>query len=306
MINQVTFEESKSLWEKAFQKNSLRVPFLTWDWHKNWNEILGHSFKPLYLSVDNEIVAPFVKKNNEVIFSGGEEIADYLDLIGPDSQKADAWRQIIEYLKTHSINSLSLRNVPQDSPTMQFFKTIPSKIVQEDTTPQITLPSEWPAYVESLPYKYRHELERKIRKFDREHTGVTFSISTDPKKDIDILLSLMELDEQKKIFLTPAMIIFFKKTADTFADSISLLYITIQGNPASATLSFIEDGICYLYNSGFDKVKHKNAGFYLKAQSIRYAIEHQCKTYNFLQGNERYKFDLGGSDFFVYKIMYKI
>jgi lipid II:glycine glycyltransferase (peptidoglycan interpeptide bridge formation enzyme) len=127
-------------------------------------------------------------------------------------------------------------------------------------------------------------------------------VSTHPQKDIETLLSLMELDEQKKTFLTSEMKLFFKKTAETFTDSVSLLFITIHGEPASAILSFIQDGIYYLYNSGFDKVRHKNAGFYLKAKSIRYAIEHKCKLYNFLQGNERYKFDLGGKDFFVYRI----
>jgi hypothetical protein len=302
MINQVTLEESKNLWEKAFQENSPRVPFLTWEWHNNWSEILGGSLEPYYLIIDNNIVAPFVKKNNEVIFSGGEEIADYLDLIGPDSQKMNAWKQILPYLKTKNITSLSLRNIPQDSSTLHFFKTIPAEIRQEDTTPQITLPPEWTTYVESLPYKYRHELERKIRKFDREHTEVKFIASENPAKDIDILLSLMELDDRKKLFLTPDMKLFFTKTAETFRDSISLLYITIHNEPASATLSFLEDGTYYLYNSGFDKTNHKNAGFYLKARSIRYAVEHGCKQYNFLQGNERYKFDLGGRDFFVYSI----
>jgi hypothetical protein len=303
MTSQVTFDKAKIIWEAAFQKNSLHVPFLTWAWHNNWNEVFGKSFEPFYLVIDNEIIAPFVKKNNQILFSGGEEIADYLDLIGLDAKKADAWKQIIGYLKIHSINTLSLRNIPQNSSTLQFFKTIPeAQIVQEDTTPQITLPTQWTTYVESLPYKYRHELERKIRKFDREHTEIQFNISKDPGKDIEILLSLMEKDDQKKIFLTHPIKLFFKKTAETFADSISLLYITIHGEPASATLSFIEDGIYYLYNSGFDKVRHKNAGFYLKTKSVQYAIEHKCTVYNFLQGNERYKFDLGGKDFFVYSI----
>jgi hypothetical protein len=80
------------------------------------------------------------------------------------------------------------------------------------------------------------------------------------------------------------------------------LYIALGDKKIAATLSFIYEGTLFLYNSGFDKVCCANAGFYLKAQTIKRAIENGLKSYNFLQGNERYKYELGAKDFEIYSI----
>jgi CelD/BcsL family acetyltransferase involved in cellulose biosynthesis len=303
MINQVTLEELKSHWT-----NPLQIPFLTWAWHNNWQTVFGDSYKPFYLLIDNTVIAPFVKNGQTILWSGGEEIADYLDLIGPDEAKASAWPQIIELLKKENISSLNLRNVPENSPTISFFKSLSNATVtQEDTTPTATLPATWDAFVESLPSrKYRHELERKIRKFENEHLDAEIIVSTNPGEDINILISLMEKDEAKKTFLTPTMKTMFTKTAAIFKDTISLLLLKMGDKYAAATLSFVVHDTYYLYNSGFDKDCCPNAGFYLKSMGIKYAIEHGGKIYNFLQGSERYKYELGGKDFFVYSIKYNL
>jgi len=43
-----------------------------------------------------------------------------------------------------------------------------------------------------------------------------------------------------------------------------------------------------------------------KAMAIKRTIEKGLKQYNFLQGNEAYKYHLGGCDFFVYTIKHAI
>ena len=303
MINQVDLSGSREIWVRAYSANTLHVPFLTHQWHVNWKEILGTATEPFYFVINDDILAPFVKEEGTVFFSGGEEGSDYLDIIGPDDKKKSAWTELIPYCKNQHINRLVLRNIPENSPTLQFFQTIPSAVIEkEDTTPKMPLPGSWEAYVESLDRKDRHELERKTRKFEREHEGAVFTESADSAHDIEILLDLMEKDEDKRKFLTPAMKEFFRRTAATFADSISLLTVNIGGQHASATMAFKNHDGYYLYNSGFDKNNFPNAGFYAKAMSVRHAIEEGRKEYNFLQGHERYKYELGGKDFFVYKI----
>ena len=99
MINQVTLNDSQSLWNDAFKKNSLHVPFLSHAWHVDWWNVFGKEYSPLYLHCDNAVIAPLVVKDQTVIFSGGEEGADYLDLIGPEQLKESAWAQILPFLK---------------------------------------------------------------------------------------------------------------------------------------------------------------------------------------------------------------
>ncbi len=303
MINQVSFQEAKDSFTQALAKNTIQAPFLTWEWHNVWFNTLGSSYSPLTFLLDEDIVASFAVKADELIFAGGDEIADYLDIIGPDQKKQAAWEQIIPTLRDLNIKNLTLRNIPENSATKSFFSTRPlTTVEQEDTTPQFQLPKTWELYTESLSKKYRHELERKIRKFDREHPDSEIIESTNPAQDISVLFSLMEKDEAKKQFLTADMKEFFTKIASIFSHQTSLRYVALGDKKIAATISFIMNTTHYLYNSGFDKDCCSIAGFFLKAMNIKHAIETGATMYNFLQGNERYKYELAGEDFGVYKI----
>lgn len=303
MVKQIDFSESKSIWDDAYKRNDIHAPFFDWRWHNDWFSILADGWNPYTLLTDDDIIVPFARKESECIWSGGEEIADYLDIIGSSEKKSIAWDHILTFLKQENITSLSLRNIPQNSPTISFFRNLESTIIkEEDTTPQLSLPSSWDIYTESLSKKHRHELERKIRKFNREYPDGQIIQSTHPSGDIHILLDLMEKDEDKKIFLTPTMELFFQKITETFSQDITLRYIALGDKKIAATMGFITGGVTYLYNSGFDKECCANAGFYLKAMNLQHAIDNNIHTYNFLQGNERYKYELGAADFFVYSV----
>lgn len=303
MMTRKNITDIKNIWDTALANNDSRAPFFRFAWHALWFDVLGKNWEPYLLVVDDAVIAPFARKGNEIIFSGGAEISDYQDLIGPNEKKQDAWQQIATYCKNDGVTALRFHNIPQSSPTISFFQTFPdATVAQEDTTPIITLPATWEAHIESLPYKERHELRRKFRKIKKEHHDPTITKSTDPARDIAILLTLMQKDEKKHQFLTPDMTVFFQRMAETFARDISLLIVYMNTEPAAAVLSFMADQSYLLYNSGFNRECCPYAGFYLKAMSIQYALENGFKEYNFLQGNERYKYDLGGKDFFVYSI----
>lgn len=264
------------------------MPFSTFEWVTSWHETIGKEWELNILKIDT-IIAPFARKGNEIIFAGGDEVADYLDIIGTDEAKKKAWGGIIEFLKKDGVISLHLNNIPENSPTLEFFKThITSVMKQEDTTPITALPP-------TLDKKNQHEMERKIRKFERKHENILFVES----KNIDILFSLMKLDPRKKIFLTPEMEEFFRRIMKQFG---SLTVLTVDKNPAAAILTFSVSDTLMGYNSGFDETNFSGSGFYLRAIMLKRAREVGYKNFNFLQGSERYKYELGGKDFFVYKI----
>lgn len=306
--------DTKVLWDRIYKTHPIQAPFFTYNWHDVWFRTLGASAQPFALLASSSVIAPFAKDGDVVIFSGGKEVADYLDLIGPDDKKKDAWRDILSFLTKSGVTKLRLHNVPESSPTLSFFTklmrnhvsdnlTVPTvSITHEDTTPIISLPSTWSTYVAQLAYKDRHELRRKIRKFHREHPQAQIIPGVDPQKDTDDLLRLMRMDSAKDAFLTPQMTHFFKEIITTFHDTIDLLFLLIDGERCASTLSFFTKDAYLLYNSGFDEVRHSNAGFYLKAMSVRRTIQKGLTSYNFLQGSERYKYDLGGKDFNLYTI----
>ncbi len=307
MITQVPFEKAGDIWRIACDKNDFPVPFLCYDWHALWYKVFAKKENAYVLNVNDAVIVPFIKEGHTVKFSGGEEIADYLDILGPKDQKNTAWEEIMDFLKKDRISHIHLRNIPENSPTLSFFSRLPDAGIQkEDTTPHVMLPHTWEEYLSSLTRKYRHELERKIRKFEREHPNASFSESTNPAQDIHTFLKLMEKDPAKAKFLTEKMKTFFIEMTREFHNQISLLLLSMNGVSSAATLSFVHNKTYYLYNSGFDRSCCQNGGLYLKAQSIKRAIEKGFEEYNFLQGSERYKYELGGEDFGVYTIRYSL
>lgn len=290
------------LWQKAYEANNFHAPFYDIRWHTLWFETLGKDYSPLILSVDDNYIVSFAQKNSTLIFSGGDEVSDYMDLLGPNDGKPIIWNAILQHIESLHSQVVKLANIPESSRSINFFKEQKGFIVsQEDSTPILALAPTWEEYVQGLDRKKRHEFRRKLRKFEHQHPPATLLLSPSPSTDIDQLLGLMKLDERKKIFLTPDMESFFRKLVKTF-DSAELLFLQIEGKNDAAVLRFELGNTTFLYNSGYDESNYSGAGWYLHALSIKQAIENNQKIYNFLQGTERYKYDLGGVDHFVYTI----
>ncbi len=303
MVTKITFNsELKNLWKEILQSNNLHAPFLTYDWFDTWHTTAGKDLEPFILTVNNTTLAPFARIGADLHLSGGEEGADYLDIIGPDQQKQTVWPEILTFLKTEGITSIRLGNIPQDSSTLLFFQSHASSVIkEEDTTPYVSLPNTWEEYLQLLDKKNKHELERKIRKFERENPTFNMSESTNVVTDADILLSLMKRDPAKNTFLTSQMEEFFRAIIQRFEKNIILTILRVDDTPVAATMAFKWEDTLLLYNSGFDET-HSGAGFYIKATNIQRAIASGYTEYNFLQGRERYKYELGAKDFLVYRI----
>lgn len=304
MISVCSLHDAKTqaIWNACSARNDLQSQFSTYAWHTTWFEVFGSGYEPWYLNIDDVVIAPFVKKDDVVMFSGGVEISDYMDIIGDPSKKSQAWEEILAYC-SHNARTIELKNVPKSSPTYAYFQ---KDMVREDTTPLLKLPASWDAYVASLDKHKRHELRRKIRNVEEEYSGIYLERSEHPENDMAEFLSLMQLDEKKRTFLTREMRKFFLKLGHVFSKEIQLLFCVVDDKRISATFSFEVGQSVLLYNSGVDVVQHPNVGFYTKALSIKYAIEHEFQEYNFLRGDERYKYDLGGKDFLVYSAKIKL
>ena len=301
MVRRVDFSSFyPAVWDKAASLHKHAFPFSTYAWHKHWQNVFGEEGENYTLLVDNKLIAPFLRIHNTLNFSGGKEISDYMDILGPNELKAQAWEKILEYIEKDGVKNIEFSNIPESSASAQFFDG--NEKTQEDTTPFFQLPKTWDEYLRMLNKHSRHELRRKLRKFENEHEGLTIVESPQPQKDIDELLRLMKFAEGKQQFLTPQMETFFRGLPSVFPTSISLLFLQFDSKNIAATLSFITDTELLLYNSGADLAQYPVSGFYLKAHSIKWAINRKLKIYNFLQGNERYKYDLGGKDFVVYTV----
>lgn len=295
--------ELESLWQHAYKESIRPWPFYLYDWHKTWYEHLGATTRLLvYAGKDPAVIVPLTVTGDTVSFTGGGEIADYLDAIGSREIKDDAWKFVIDDLPKHGVASLKLRNIPADSRSIPFFRNLPgATVTEEDSTPILMLPESFDAYQSALDRKKRHELRRKMRRFEKVNPDIAFRVLEGPDISIPRLLELMKLDPQKQDFLSVQMESFFLQLPHISGLKLVQFCLGNHTDPAANTLAFAYNDALLLYNSGYNP-DIDGAGFYVKTKSIEWAIENGYRTYNFLQGKERYKYELGGQDFPVYRI----
>lgn len=296
-------EEAEDLWQRLLSHEDHQYPFLTYAWHATWQTIIG---KKVTVYTDGQVLVPLVRMGSDAHFSGGEEIADYLDAIGESGKKHEFWSNLLPYLKTLGLRTLVLRNVPYDSPTKDILMSLGGKAHEEDSTPIICLPTSRDAYLAGLERKDRHELKRKLRKFEHDYSDTRFSIEEKESIDINALLVLMKHDSKKRAFLTPPMESFFQVLPTLpHVPIIQANLRATNGMIIASVLLFPVGSSLLLYSSGYNPA-FQGSGFYLKAKTILWAIDRGVKEYNFLQGKERYKYDLGAKDSLVFRIEFLI
>ncbi|MBI3385628.1 GNAT family N-acetyltransferase [Candidatus Gottesmanbacteria bacterium] len=301
MITSMQLEEAEDLWRVSLSREIHAYPFLTYAWHAAW-QALGKPAQKVMVYTDGHVLVPFVRMGTDVHFSGGEEIADYLDAIGEPDKKEAFWKELLPYLKTLGIRTLILRNIPYHSPTKEILVSLGGNALEEDSTPIIRLPASWDAYLAQLERKDRHELQRKLRKFDLVTPDTLFSMEEKESIDMDALLGLMKRDSEKLAFLTPPMEAFGQVLPKLpHVPIVQANLRAVSGVIIASALLFPVDSTLLLYNSGFNAAFH-GSGFYLKAKTILWAIDHRITEYNFLQGRERYKYELGAVDQPVFRI----
>lgn len=298
MLEFVPFKAAREVWERALSVDDRFMPFMSYDWHKVWYETLGKEYSPLVLAHNQSLVFPFAVKGGRVIFSGGNDTSDYLEMIGISKDSSYVWDEVLLYLAARGLTTLTLSNVPE-GPTVALFRSKDARVWQENTTPLLDLPQTFEEYLVNLPRRWRKELKRKMRNFEEQHNDAYL----EEVGSIDCLISLMKKNEDKRAFFDrPGMENYFRKVHATFPEMARIRCLSVQGELAASIYYFETPTSYLLYNSGFDKEKYTSAGLYLKILNIKQAIEQGKQKYNFLQGNERYKYELGAKDFWVYTI----
>jgi CelD/BcsL family acetyltransferase involved in cellulose biosynthesis len=177
-------------------------------------------------------------------------------------------------------------------------------IEPEDVCPVVTLPDNWTTYLEMLDKKQRHELRRKLRRAQGVNTDVSWYMvgpEHNLEEEMAHFLEMMAASSPDKArFLSdPQNLTFFKNITTVLRDRgwLQLNFLLINGKRAAAYLNFDYNKHILVYNSGLrTEYSSFSAGIVLLAFTIQRAIETGHEVFDFLQGNEVYKYHLGGKD----------
>ncbi|MBL8163609.1 MAG: GNAT family N-acetyltransferase [Anaerolineae bacterium] len=323
------FEELQPEWNDLVERSITNRIFSTWEWQSTW----WQAYQPGELWVitcrdeNNRLIgiAPwFIESNPQhgrVVRSiGCVEVTDYLDIIVDATQITPVLAEFATFAAQHGqqFDLIDLCNLPEYSPALQQFpdhlraQHFEVTIKQQEVCPVIALPSEWEAYLEALDKKQRHELRRKIRRAEGADEKVAWYIvdqNHDLNQEIERFLHLMASSQAEKAgFLQdPQNIAFFKSIVPIAFERgwLQMSFLTINGEAAAAYINFTYDGHVLVYNSGLlpNQYGHLSPGIVLLAYNIQHAIQEGQKVFDFLRGDENYKYRMGGQDTRVFMLI---
>ncbi len=184
--------------------------------------------------------------------------------------------------------------------------TVEREVLQK--APYIPLPGDWEEYLAGIDKKQRHEIRRKMRRLagsDRQNRWYIVENESDLQKEIDAFLELMSQDDDKKMFLTPAMYDQMRETMRCAFDAgcLHLAFLEIDGQKAAGYFSFIYLDRLWVYNSGLNRDFNEfSPGWVLLGNILQWANEHGINEFDFMRGDEDYKYKFGAIDRTVVRV----
>jgi len=313
-------------WNTLLEKSISHVPFLRYEYLHTWWQTRGGGEWPeaelAIITAEEEGrlvgVAPLFLAmhagKQELLFLGSIEISDYLDLIVGEEDLNKFVDGTLEFLlgnRDLNWDNLDLYNLLDGTPSLFALEQAAARrgLVFECTrlqhSPFIPLPGDWETYLAGLDKKQRHEIRRKMRRAEEAGTAVRWYIVEDGstlEAETNAFILLMENDADKLKFLTEKMREHIHRTIRCAFDAgcVQLAFLEVNGEKAAGYLSFDYLGRMWIYNSGLDwNFSEYSPGWVLLGNLIRLAIESKHTEFDFMRGNEDYKYRFGAVDRFV-------
>jgi CelD/BcsL family acetyltransferase involved in cellulose biosynthesis len=319
------FAELEGEWRELLSDSAADQIFMTREWLSTWWEAYqpGRIWTLVARDAEGRCqgIAPWfvtvVPGGQRVIRSiGYVDVTDYMDVIARRGAEQAVFAALAGWLAGHSgtFDRIELRNFPEDSPALAQLPNLLSargldaQIQLDDVCPVITLPERFEDYVASLDKKNRHELRRKLRRAAGQMDWYIAGPEHDLSAELGVFLRLMAASSpEKTTFLDDAKNrTFFELVVPKIAERgwLQLAVLTINGDAAAAYLNFDYGNRILVYNSGHDPAAYgqMSGGIVLMARLIEHAIERRRLVFDFLRGDEPYKYDLGGHDTKIYRM----
>jgi CelD/BcsL family acetyltransferase involved in cellulose biosynthesis len=320
LVRPESFSDLEPEWWELLGKCRSDSLFLTPAWQRAWADgvAVGEGYQPLAVRREGRLVgvAPVRRVGSEVRFVADPDLCDYLDVLALKGQEEGVWGALLDYLAQQPWRTLDLTGVPEGSPTLQALashagpRDLHVQMERRDVSPWTELPGSWDDYLGTLSKKDRHELRRKGRRLAQagefQHTVVE-APGAALDEALNELFRLMRMSRgEKALFLTEEREGFFRRMAQTMAEHgyLRLFLMHLHGRPVSAVIGFFYGEDFLLYNSGYDPAYASlSVGLLLKAYCVDYSIRQGKRHFDFLRGNEPYKYDLGGTDRLIYRLL---
>jgi CelD/BcsL family acetyltransferase involved in cellulose biosynthesis len=307
-------------WNDLFVISSA-APFLSWEWMITWNTWYGKQQSPyvvcvregktliglLALTMGQVSMTPFGQIGRKLSFLGGDVGgADYMDILAEPARKQECAIAILDFLsKSKSFDLLELNDLPI---TTQFLPLLLSHFGNRDdygyqlmpqyVCPIVNLQSGWNQVLRQS--KRMDNYRRKLRNL-RLRDGFEYRSITSPEESpiaFDRFLKLHEscwanrggsgafYDQSSREFQRAVVTPLAKANLVRFDE------LWVEGECRASIYGFDNRHTYYMFLSGYDlDWRAHSVGLVLLGLSLENASIRGTKVYDFLRGDEPYKFD---------------
>jgi CelD/BcsL family acetyltransferase involved in cellulose biosynthesis len=283
------------------------------------NDDLLVGIAPLFFGINKDRIRAFM-------LLGSIEISDYLDFIVRQPEIPVFMDAIFEYLASDQFSQntqlpdwqvMDLYNLSEISPTLPALKVAAERRGWEYTQqqlqscPYIPLPGDWEVYLSGIDKKQRHEIRRKMRRVEDYPAPTRWYIvenEVELEAEMDDFFSLMAQDLEKDRFLTTTMRVQMHSIARAAFQSgwLQLAFLEVEGKKAAGYMNFDYAGHIWVYNSGLNfGYRELSPGWVLLGDLLKWAVENHRESFDFMRGDEDYKYRFGGINRYVVRATIK-
>jgi len=321
---------SRAEWDAAYEADPEAQFFLSWTWMSRWLAVLDKpwfilaarpdgeaayvAFFPLWLGTKERKSGGF---SND-IYMGGCYTAEYTGFVcRPDFQEQAIpafaarvrqlnWTQFrLEFLRASERRT---KLFMQEFPAAEFDVTEISRVekdnIDNSLCPSVTLPGDWDEYLDGkLSANSRQKIRRLLRQIESSpEFRITQADGATVERDIEILLRFWaeRWGAQKGKRLNAILANHRLMLHHAFAAGALFLPVLWRGERPVGALAILVDArkksFLFLMGGRDATFDGPPPGTVLHAHGIRHAIRNGFATYDFLRGNEPYKYSFGAED----------
>ena len=260
----------------------------------------------------------------KAIFFGASYHADYATVLGAPEDLAAVSDALVDHLAdagagdpTHPApwDAIDLRRLRCGDPAADALAAAfgarevangwTLNLEREDVCPVVRIPEgvDFEGYLSTLDKKSRHEIRRKMRR--AEATGeVRLTRSDTPLDDLDDFIDLHQKRWGADGLFPPtpggdASRVFIRRWFEESGPDgpVALLFLTVGERRIAAGIHVDGGDTLMFYNAGIDPdARELSPGVVLAAECLRVAIAMGKSRFDFLRGNEPYKYEWGAVD----------
>lgn len=326
----------RSDWDQLLAVTPVATPFSGWNFHRAWWDAYGLAAEPHYLVLDEpgvQAIVPLMLRRPSTasagsVFLAASYHADYATALGRPGDMAAVAAATVTHLarlfeEEPAVERVDLRRMRAGDPFLAHLAREAREradvwgwrveLAQEDVCPTIALGEDWSDLLGSLGKKARHEVRRKLRRA-RDAGSVSLRYLPLDREAADRFIGLhqarwgsaglfadTEDGQRGRAFLHRLVEL---EAVEGASAQFHLAEVTVGDRVVYTLAGFAAGGTCYFYNAGMEPTAlDLSPGVVGTATYLRDRIEAGDTRFDFLRGDEPYKYGWSATDEAIYRLV---